>query len=61
VIFIIAFFLGPRFEKSIAQSLALTDGDLTQVLKSPVAAALLILSVASVVYFLRKNAQERED
>jgi putative tricarboxylic transport membrane protein len=28
VIFIIAFFLGPRFEKSISQSLALTKGDL---------------------------------
>ena len=32
VIFIIALFLGPRFEKSIAQSLALNNGDLTQVL-----------------------------
>ncbi|SLN58867.1 Tripartite tricarboxylate transporter TctA family protein [Falsiruegeria litorea R37] len=57
VIFIIAFFLGPRFEKSIAQSLALTNGDLTQVLKSPVAVGLLVLSVISVVWFLRKNAQ----
>ena len=58
VIFIIAFFLGPRFEKSIAQSLALTNGDLTQFLKSPVALALLVLSVVSVVWFLRKNVQE---
>lgn len=57
VIFIIAFFLGPRFEKSIAQSLALTNGDLTQILKSPVAVALLVLSVISVFWFLRKNAQ----
>ncbi len=60
VIFIIAFFLGPRFEKSIAQSLALTNGDLTQVLKSPVAVALLVLSVVSVVWFLKKNTQEVE-
>ncbi|KIN61786.1 Membrane protein [Sulfitobacter noctilucae] len=58
VIFIIAFFLGPRFEKSIAQSLSLTNGDLTQVFKSPVAAALLILSVASFIWFLRKNVQD---
>lgn len=58
VIFIIAFFLGPRFEKSIAQSLALTNGDLTQILKSPVAVALLVLSVVSVVFFLRKGAQQ---
>ena len=55
VIFIIAFFLGPRFEKSIAQSLALTNGDLTQMFKSPVAVALLVMSVASVVFFLRQN------
>lgn len=58
VIFIIAFFLGPRFEKSIAQSLALTNGDLTQILRSPVAVALLVLSVVSVVWFLRQNVQE---
>ena len=60
VIFIIAFFLGPRFEKSIAQSLALTNGDLTQILKSPVAVALLFLSVVSVFYFLRKTVREEE-
>ena len=52
VIFIIAFFLGPRFEKSIAQSLALTNGDLTQVYKSPVAVALLVLAVISFFWFL---------
>ena len=61
VIFIIAFFLGPRFEKSIAQSLALTNGDLTQVLKSPVALALLVLSVVSVVWFLRKNTEGEDE
>tara|TARA_R110000751_G_scaffold234229_5_gene335615 strand:- start:75 stop:1586 length:1512 start_codon:yes stop_codon:yes gene_type:complete len=56
VIFIIAFFLGPRFEKSIAQSLALTNGDLTQAYQSPVAVALLILSVVSFFWFLKRNA-----
>lgn len=61
VIFIIAFFLGPRFEKSIAQSLALTNGDLTQMIKSPVAVALLVMSVISVIWFLRKNAQEAQE
>lgn len=55
VIFIIAFFLGPRFEKSIAQSLALTDGDLTRVSQSPVAMALLTLSVVSFFWFLKRN------
>lgn len=60
VIFIIAFFLGPRFEKSIAQSLSLTNGDLSQVLNSPVAAALLILSLVSVIWFLRTNVKDNE-
>ncbi len=55
VIFIIAFFLGPRFEKSIAQSLALTNGDLTQVYKSPVAVALLVLAVVAFFWFLRRG------
>lgn len=57
VIFLIAFFLGPGFEKSVAQSLALTNGDLTQVLQSPVAVALLALSAITIVWFLRKHGQ----
>lgn len=60
VIFIIAFFLGPRFEKSIAQSLALTNGDLTQVYKSPIALALLVLAVVSFFWFLSKNNKTEE-
>jgi len=55
VIFIIAFFLGPRFEKSIAQSLALTKGDLFQIYQSPVAVALLLMSVVSFFWFLRRG------
>mgnify|MGYP000064559267 CR=1 FL=1 len=59
VIFIIAFFLGPRFEKSLAQSLALTKGDLFLIYESPVALALLIMAVVSFFWFLSrgKNAQ----
>ena len=57
VILIIAFFLGPRFEISIAQSLALTNGDLTQVTRYPVALALLAMSIVAVPYLLRKNRQ----
>ena len=56
VIFIIAFFLGPRFEISIAQTLALTNGDLTQIYRYPVALALLVLAVIAVIYLLRRNA-----
>jgi putative tricarboxylic transport membrane protein len=55
VIFIIAFFLGPRFEISISQMLALTRGDLTQIIHSPVALALLGLSVVSLVFFLSRR------
>jgi putative tricarboxylic transport membrane protein len=60
VIFIIAFFLGPRFEKSIAQSLALTKGDLFLMYKSPVAVALLVLSVISFVWFLKRGNAGQE-
>ncbi len=55
VIFIIAFFLGPRFEISISQMLALTNGDPLQIVRYPVAVALLLLSVASVIWFLARN------
>ena len=55
VIFIIAFFLGPRFEISISQMLALTNGDPTQVVNYPVAVALLLLSLASAIWFLFRN------
>jgi putative tricarboxylic transport membrane protein len=60
VIFIIAFFLGPRFEKSIAQSLALTKGDLFLMYQSPVAVALLFLSVVSFFWFLSRGKRAQE-
>ena len=40
VIFIIAFFLGPRFEISIAQSTSLMSGDWTRIVEYPIAIAL---------------------
>ena len=55
VIVIIAFFLGPRLEVSVAQSLALTNGDPKQLAGYPVAVALLILSGAAVVYLSRRG------
>ncbi|MBK0328961.1 tripartite tricarboxylate transporter permease [Rhodobacteraceae bacterium F11138] len=45
VIFIIAFFLGPQFEISIGQSLALMNGDLGRIVSYPIALLLLGLSV----------------
>lgn len=47
VVFIIAFFLGPRFELSLSQTLAITGGDPARMLDHPVALALLALAVGS--------------
>ncbi|NKC11971.1 MAG: Tricarboxylate transporter family protein [Gammaproteobacteria bacterium] len=55
VIFVIAFFLGPRFEISLSQSLALMNGDPTQVLQHPVAVILLVLSAVSGCCFLARK------
>jgi len=55
VIFIITFFLGPRFEISVAQSMALTNGNLLMMYKSPVAMGLLLLSVIVVIWMLKKK------
>ena len=55
VIIIIAFFLGPRLEISLAQSVALTNGDLARIIDYPVAIALLLLSMVSVIYLLRRG------
>ena len=55
VIVIIALFLGPRLEISIAQSLALTRGDPAALLDHPVAIALLLLSVVSAVYLAKRT------
>ena len=41
VIFIIAFFLGPRFEISLSQSLALTNNDIIMIVQYPFALVLL--------------------
>ena len=55
VIVIMPFFLGPRLEISIAQSLALTRGDPAALLDHPVAIALLLLSVVSAVYLAKRT------
>ena len=57
VIFIIAFFLGPRFEISIAQSNSLMSGDWTRIVEYPIAIALLVLSVITLFFILRGPAR----
>ena len=54
VIFIIAFFLGPRFEISLSQSLALMNGDWRQIINYPIALVLLVLAAVSLVWFLTR-------
>ena len=53
IIFIIAFFLGPRFEISIAQSTALMSGDWFRIIEYPIAIVLLGLAGLVLFYFLR--------
>lgn len=55
VILIIAFFLGGQFERSLSQSLAITNGDLTRMVQHPVAVALLLLAVVSLAWFLTRR------
>ncbi len=61
VIFIIAFFLGPRFEISLSQSLAITNGDLTKIANYPIALVLLGLAVASFIWFLSRSKVDEAD
>jgi putative tricarboxylic transport membrane protein len=50
VVFIIAFFLGERFELSLSQSLAITNGEPAALLDHPVGLALLALAVAAAAW-----------
>ena len=50
VVFIIAFFLGPRFELSMGQTATILQGDAANLINHPVAIALLMMSVFSIYY-----------
>ncbi|PIE72889.1 MAG: Tricarboxylate transporter family protein [Deltaproteobacteria bacterium] len=51
IVFVIAFFLGERFELSLSQSLNILDGDISILLSHPVALILLIFSGFSIFWF----------
>lgn len=55
VIFIIAFFLGPRFEESLSQTLTLLNGDAWALLNYPIALVLVVLAGVSLAYIKRKT------
>jgi putative tricarboxylic transport membrane protein len=50
VVFIIAFFLGPRFELSLSQALTIIDGDPWVLLSHPIALLLLLMALAAVYW-----------
>lgn len=58
IAFIIAFFLGPRFEQSLIQTLTIVDGKPMTLLDHPVAIALLLLAVLSA-YWLGVRGRRR--
>lgn len=51
IVFVIAFFLGERFELSLSQSLNMIDGDFIILLRHPVALILFVLAIFSVYWF----------
>jgi len=50
IVFVIAFFLGERFELSLSQTLNMVDGDFTVLLTRPVALTLFALAIFSVYW-----------
>lgn len=50
VIFVIAYFLGPRFELALGQTATILRGDITNLINHPIAAALLLMSVFSIYW-----------
>ncbi|MCP5368298.1 MAG: tripartite tricarboxylate transporter permease [Hyphomicrobiales bacterium] len=59
VVFIIAFFLGPRFELSLSQTLTIIDGKPLEMLDHPVGLALLACAVAAA-YWMGVRGRRRE-
>jgi putative tricarboxylic transport membrane protein len=56
VIFIIAFFLGPRFEISLSQTLALLNGDPLRLLDYPLGFAMILAAPAMAIWLARRRA-----
>ncbi|NRA86867.1 MAG: tripartite tricarboxylate transporter permease [Rhizobiales bacterium] len=54
VVFIIAFFLGDRFELSLGQTLNILDGDYADLVNHPVAIGLILLAMGSIYFFMFK-------
>ncbi len=57
IIFVIAFFLGERFELSLSQTLCYLDGDYSLLLSRPVALMFLVLAILSIFYFGHQSSK----
>ncbi|UWR47058.1 tripartite tricarboxylate transporter permease [Phaeobacter inhibens] len=55
IVFIIAFFLGSRFETTLSQAYSLTGGSLQELTNYPVALALLVVNLAFIALHMRKQ------
>lgn len=60
VVFIIAFFLGPRLEISLSQTLALINGEPVRLLQYPLGLVLAALAVVTAVLLARRRDVESE-
>lgn len=56
IVFIIAFFLGPKFESTLSQTLVILDGDPAAVIGHPVALVLLLAAVVSFWWLGRRSS-----
>ena len=61
IVFVIAFFLGERFELALSQSLNLIDGDLSILFHRPIALGLFALALASVYWFGIRPPKAKRD
>ncbi|MEE9332812.1 MAG: tripartite tricarboxylate transporter permease [Granulosicoccaceae bacterium] len=60
VVFIIAFFLGPRFELSLGQTATILRGDVSNIINHPIAIVLILMSVFSVYWLgFRSNKKSK--
>lgn len=59
VVFIIAFFLGPRLELSLSQTLNITNGDPLALMHHPVALALLLLAAVTAYWMGIRQRRRR--
>lgn len=60
IVFVIAFFLGERFELSLSQSLNLIDGDIAVLLSRPVALILFAMAVLSAYWLGFRGKKKKE-